>query len=315
MLLYVGRRIIAGLILFVVSSFITFLLLSMTFNDIIAARIGPAGATPENIAAMAAQLGMDRPIIIQYLSWLTNFLLRGDLGTSFFGGLDVMSVIPQRISVTLSIVLPALTLSAIVAVLLGVWAASRGGWIDKVAQGLTLLGNLIPNLLVGIGLVMLFAIELDWLPATGFVPMGTSFSGWLRSITIPVITIFVGGAANITNQVRGTMIDELRKDYIRTLRTRGVSPRSILLKHALRNAAGPAVTVLGLNFIMMFGGALIIEQIFALPGFGTFAFNAATAGDYTVMLGAMSVGVALTVGMNLLVDIVNGWLNPKARVY
>ncbi|MCL1898912.1 MAG: ABC transporter permease [Promicromonosporaceae bacterium] len=313
MLLYIGRRMIAGLVLFVVSSLITFLLLSMSFDSIIASRLGP-GATPEQIADMAARLGMDRPVLIQYFNWLGN-LFTGDMGSSFFTGADVASQLPQRISVTLSVVLPALTLSAIVAVGLGVWAASRGGWVDKVSQGFSLLGNLIPNLLVAIGLVSIFAIELGWLPATGFVPIEQNFGGWLRSIIIPVITIFIGGAANIANQVRGTMIDELRKDYVRTLRTRGVSPRAILLKHALRNAAGPAVTVLGLTFITMFGGALIIEQVFALPGFGTFAFTAATSGDYTVMLGVMSVGIGLTVGMNLLVDIVNGWLNPKARVY
>lgn len=313
MLIYTLKKITTGIVLFLIASFTTMWLLSFSFESIVATRLG-MGATPENVAAMMEQHGLDRPILIQYVDWLGN-LLQGDLGRSFFTQEVVASAIGPRITVTLSVVLPALAAAGVGAVLLGVVAAYRGGWVDKVAQGAMLLGHLVPGLLIAIFLVNILAVNLGWLPATGFVRFTDDPAGWARSIAIPFITLFVGGSANMANQVRGTMIDELRKDYVRTLRTAGVSPRAILLRHALRNAIGPAITVLGLQFITMFGGALIIEAVFALPGYGTFAFNAAMQGDFPVILGLSAVGVGLTVGVNLLVDLANGWLNPKARAY
>ncbi|MDF2993332.1 MAG: transporter permease, partial [Microbacterium sp.] len=139
-------------------------------------------------------------------------------------------------------------------------------------------------------------------------------AGWARSITIPVIVLVIGGAANMTAQVRGRMIDELRKDYVRTLRTRGISSNAIIVKHALRNAGSPALTVMSLEFIQMFGAALIIENVFALPGYGSFAFNASLQGDIPVILGITAFGVLLVIVVNLITDLANGWLNPKARV-
>ena len=253
-------------------------------------------------------------MIVQYANWLFQ-AFQGNLGNSFFTGEPVAQAIPPRLAATMSIVLPALVLSALIAVFLGTIAAARGGLTDKAAQGAMLAGYLIPNLLVAILLVVVFAINLGWFPATGYVRFDESPAGWLASITLPVIALLVAGAANISNQVRGTMIDELRKDYIRTLRTRGLSAPAIVIRHALRNAAGPALTVLGLEFITLFGGALIIEGVFALPGFGIYSFNSALQGDFPVLMGLTAFGVALTVGVNLLTDLANGWLNPKARLY
>ncbi|MCL2594091.1 MAG: ABC transporter permease [Promicromonosporaceae bacterium] len=313
MLLYALRRLGAGIVLFLLTSFTTLYLIHFSFAGIVATRLG-TGATPETIAQMMHDHGLDRPVLVQYVDWFGS-LLQGDLGRSFFTQEVVTAAIGPRIIVTLSIVLPALIGAAIFATLLGVLAAYKGGWVDKVAQGAMLFGHLVPGLLVAIFLVMLFAVNLGWFPATGFVRFGDDPVGWLRSITIPVIALFVGGSANMANQVRGTMIDELRKDYVRTLRTAGVSPKAILLRHALRNAIGPGITVFGMQFITMFGGALIIESVFALPGFGTFAFNSAMRGDFPVIMGLTAVGVGLTVGVNLIVDLANGWLNPKARAY
>jgi peptide/nickel transport system permease protein len=193
-------------------------------------------------------------------------------------------------------------------------AAARGGAADRVAQGVSLIGYIVPNLLIAIVLVVVLSIELRWLPATGYTPLSEDPARWAGAIAIPVIALAVGGVANLAAQVRGTMIDELRKDYVRTLRTRGVPRRSIILRHALRNAAGPALTVVSLQFIAMLGGALIIEKMFALPGFGSYAFESSMRGDVPIIMGLTLFAVLLVVGVNLVVDLLNGWLNPKARL-
>ncbi|MDN4474190.1 ABC transporter permease [Demequina zhanjiangensis] len=313
MLLYALRRLAIGAILVLLVTFITYFLLSFSFDNIITSRLGQS-ASPELVAELKADLGLDRSVFVQYLDWLGN-VVQGDLGTSFFTGEPVVDAVPARLAVTLSVIVPALIISVIVAVVLGVTAASRGGVVDTLTQGLMLAGYLIPGLLVAIGLVVLFAVNLGWLPAGGYTAPGDDLGAWSRSIVIPVITIAIGGSANIASQVRGTMVDELRKDYVRTLRTRGVPTRSLVIKHALRNAAGPALTVFGLEFVAMFGSALIIEQVFALPGFGLYSFNAALQGDFPVMMGVTLFAVGLTVTVNLITDLANGWLNPKARIY
>ncbi|WP_258803644.1 ABC transporter permease [Pseudarthrobacter sp. NS4] len=310
---YILRRLGTGLLLAMLVTLITFFLLSLSFDAVVRARLGSV-ATPESVAAMTAELGFDRPVLVQYFEWLGG-VLRGDFGTSLFTSEPVGPAVASRLAVTLSIVLVALAITVLISVTLGVVAATRGGLVDRLAQAASLVGYIIPGLLIAIVLVVVFAINLRMLPATGYTPFDVNPGRWAATITIPVIVLVIGGAANITAQVRGTMIDELRKDYVRTLRTRGISTRSIVLKHALRNAAGPALTVLSFEFIAMLGGALIIEKVFALPGFGTFAFNSSLQGDITVIMGITLFSVLLVVCINLLVDLVNGWLNPKARIF
>jgi peptide/nickel transport system permease protein len=313
MITYIARRVATGLILAVLVTMLTFLLLSFSFENVVISLLGGA-ATPENVTALTGELGYDRPVMVQYFDWLFKGLT-GDFGNSLFTSQSVVTAVISRLAVTLSLIVVALTITAVISVLLGVWSASKGGIVDKIAQGISLIGYIFPGLLIAIALVVIFAVNLKWLPATGYTPLAEDPVKWLRSITIPVIVLVIAGAANLAAQVRGTMIDELRKDYVRTLRTRGINPRSIVLKHALRNAAGPGLTVLSLEFISMFGAALIIEKVFALPGFGTFAFNASLTGDIPVIMGITVFSVALVISVNLLVDLANGWLNPKARVF
>lgn len=313
MLPYIARRVGTALILGLLVTFITYWLLSFSFDGVVANILGPA-SSPDAVAALQRQLGLDRPLVVQYFDWLWG-VLRGDFGVSYFTSEPVARAVVGRLGVTLSIVLVALALSAIVSVALGVLAASRAGFLDKLSQGISLLGHLFPNLLIAIALVLLLAINLKLLPATGFTPFSENPVRWAATITIPVIVLVINGVANMAAQVRGTMIGELQKDYVRTLRSRGIGGRSVVFKHALRNAAAPALVVLSLEFIAMFGGALIIENVFALPGFGSFAFNSSIQGDIPVIMGITVFGVLLVVGVNLLTDLVNGWLNPKARVY
>lgn len=313
MLAYIARRLAAGLVLAVLVTLITFLLLSTSFDRVAAAVLGPA-ASPEAIGPMKERLGLDRPVLVQYFDWLAH-TVRGDFGTSYFTSEDVVHAVAGRLGVTLSIILIALLISVVVSVALGVLSATRGGVADRLAQGLSLIGHLVPGLLIAIGLVFLLAINLKLLPATGYTPFAENPGQWAATIAIPVVVLVVNGIANMTAQIRGSMLDELRKDYVRTLRSRGIPTRSVVYRHALRNAAGPALTVLSLEFLQMFGAALIIENVFALPGFGSYAFNASLQGDVPIIMGVTVFGVLLVVSINLVADLVNGWLNPKARVH
>jgi peptide/nickel transport system permease protein len=309
MLLYTLRRLVAGVVLALLVTLITFLLLSASFDGVVRTILGPS-ATPQSVAALRHQLGYDRPLLVQYGDWLGH-ALTGDFGKSVYTRLPVAETVTQRLGVTLSLILAAMAVTVVLSVTIGVWAATRGGVVDRIAQGLSLIGYLVPGLLLAILLVVVFSVRLKWLPATGFTSLSEDPVRWARSITIPVIVLAITGIANLAAQIRGAMIDELRKDYVRTLRARGVSHRSVVLKHALRNAAGPALTVLSLEFITMFGGALVVENVFALPGFGSYAFNASLQGDIPVIMGITVFSVALVILVNFAVDILNGWLNPK----
>ncbi|WP_075736760.1 ABC transporter permease [Streptomyces acidiscabies] len=312
MILYVVRRLGTGLVLAVLVTLLTFLLLSTSFDDVASSIVG-TGATPDQIHQQKAQLGLDRPLFVQYGDWLGH-TVRGDLGLSWFTSEPVRAAVTARLGVTLSLVVTALLLTTLISVTLGVLAAARGGAVDRIAQGVSMVGHLVPNLLIAIALTYVLAVKLGWFPATGYTPLAEDPAGWASTIAIPVAALMMGGVAGLTAQIRGAMIGELRKDYVRTLRTRGVPTRSVVLRHALRGAAGPALTVLSLEFVQMLGGALVIEQVFALPGYGQYAFNASLQGDVPIIMGISLFGVLLVIGVNLAVDLVGGWLNPKARV-
>jgi peptide/nickel transport system permease protein len=311
--LYVLRRLVTGVVLAVLVTFITFLLLSGSFRNMVSTLLGP-DATPDAVTGRLHDLGYDRPLVVQYLDWLGH-AVRGDLGTSLFTSQAVAPAVWTHMVVTMAIVLPGLLIALILSVVLGVWAASRSGAPDRVAQGISLVGHVVPALLTAIVLVVVFAVELKIFPATGYVQFGDSPVGWIRSTTLPVAVLVIAGMASITAQVRGSMIDELGKDYVRTLRTAGLSTRSIVLKHALRNAGSPALTVTSLQFIQLFSYSVIIENVFALPGFGSFAFTSAQNIDVPVIMGVTIVSVALVTAVNLIADIANGYLNPKARLH
>lgn len=313
MLLYVVRRLVTAVVLAILVTFITFLLLSGSFRDMVSTLLGP-DATPASVTGRMHDLGYDRPLVVQYVDWLGH-VVRGDLGTSLFTNQAVAPAVLSHMVVTMSIVLPGLIIALILSVVLGVWAASRSGAPDRIAQGISLVGHVIPALLTAIVLVVVFAVELKIFPATGYVAFGDSPVGWLRSTTLPVAVLVIAGMAAITAQVRGSMIDELGKDYVRTLRTAGVPTWSIVLKHALRNAGSPALTVTSLQFIQLFSYSVIIENVFALPGFGSFAFTSAQNIDVPVIMGVTIVSVALVTAVNLIADITNGYLNPKARLH
>ncbi|WP_404434658.1 ABC transporter permease [Microbacterium lacus] len=311
MFTFIIKRFGSGLVLIFVVTAITFFLTSAASIPIAINLAGP-NATPEQIAAINADLGLDRPIFEQYVSWLGG-ALTGDLGTSYFTNEPVVDAMASRLPPTLSIVVVAMLITLLVSVFLGVAAASRRGALDVVIQAISTISYVFPAIILGIVMVFVFAITLRWVPAIGYTPLTESPSDWFASVILPAVVLSIGGIASLSAQIRGSMIDELGKDYVRTLRSRGVAEREILTLHALRNASGPAFTTFSLLFISLFGAALFVEKIFALPGLGTYGFTATIQGDLPVMLGLTLFSVVLVVIVNLIVDLVSGWLNPKAR--
>ena len=309
---FILRRLLSGIVLLFVISTIAYSLLYVGGGDI-ARRILGQMATEEGVAQKTAALGLDRPLAVQYVDWLSH-AVRGDLGTSWFTGQLVTVGITSRVGVTLSLVIGAILLTAIVAVVLGVWAAVHGGWADKLVQGVSILGFAIPGFLVALGLVTLFALNLKWFKPTGYVPLTESPAGWLATVTLPIIALAIGSIAGVAQQVRGSVSDALRQDYVRTLRSRGLSFNRVVYKHVLRNAGGPALAVLAVQFVGLLGGAVIVEQIFAIPGLGQVAVSATTQGDIPMVMGLVVATAIIVVVVNLLIDLLQGWLNPKVRL-
>lgn len=309
---FIARRVGAGVILLVAIALLSFLLLYADSASI-ARRLLGNGATDEVVARKTAELGLDQPVLVQVGQWASS-AITGDLGRSWFSGELVSTSLAGRLGVTLSLVIGTTAVAVVVAVALGVVAARRRGWADTVIQFGVMLGFAVPGFLVALVLVLVFAVGLGWFTATGYVPPTASVSGWLASIALPVIALATGVIAAIAQQVRGSVIDALSRDYVRTLRARGLSSHSVIYKHVLRNAAGPGLAVVALQFVGLLGGAVIIEQIFALPGMGQLAVQATTQGDIPVVMGIVVVFAIIVVIVNLLVDLAQAGLNPKVRM-
>ncbi|MFD5316763.1 ABC transporter permease [Streptomyces sp. NPDC127098] len=312
MLSYIVRRLAAGVVLLFVISGIAYATMFLSGGDIARRLLGQM-ATEDQVAAKAGELGLDEPLVTRYFDWLGS-ALGGDFGRSWFTGEPVAQALENRLPVTLTLVIGTTLVVAVVSVLLGTAAAVRRGWLDRAVQLLSVAGYALPGFWIALLLALVVAVELGWFPATGYVPFSLSVAGWLSTITLPIAALSIGAVASTTQQVRGAMIDVLRQDYIRTLRSRGLPRHRVLLRHALRNASGPGLTVLALQFIGLMGGAVFVEQIFALPGIGLLAVNATTRGDIPMVMGVVVVTVVLVTVVNLLIDIAVGFLNPKARV-
>lgn len=312
MLSFIARRLLSGVLLLAVITVVAFSLLYLNSANI-ARRILGQNATEEVVARKTQELGLDRPLFVQFGDWLSS-AITGDLGRSWFNGQLVSVSLGGRLSVTLSIVIGTTIITAIVSVLLGVLAARRGGWVDALVQFLTVLGFAIPGFLIALYLVLIFSVNLHWFKATGYTPITDSFGGWVSSVTLPIIALAVGATASVTQQVRGAVLDAQSRDYVRTLRSRGLSERSVMYKHILRNAGGPALAVLALQFVGMLGGAVIVEQIFALPGIGQLSVTATSAGDIPVVMGLVVAFAVIVIIVNLAIDLAQAALNPKVRL-
>jgi peptide/nickel transport system permease protein len=311
MLTYLGRKLLFGVVLFVIVTAVTFVLVFSNGEASVRNAIGQ-NATDAQVAARVAELGLGRPVLLQYLHWLGH-LFTGDLGTSFFTGEPVSKMLASRIPVTLSLIVVSLIFTAILSVLIGVAAAVKGGWIDRVLQFLSVGATALPSFLVAIGLVFLLAIAIPVFPATGYVPFTDSPAGWVASLVLPVTALLLTLVATAAQQFRGAMQDAMRQDFVRTLRSRGVPERAVVFRHALRNAASPGLTILSLQTIALIGGAVLIERIFGLPGIGQLMVTTSLAGDLNAVMGVVVFSTVVVVVVNITADMVNGWINPKVR--
>ncbi|MFF3974026.1 ABC transporter permease [Streptomyces rubiginosohelvolus] len=312
MLNFIARRIAAGALLLLVISLLSYLLLSIPDLDVGRQLLGQ-GADQAAVDAKNASLGLDRPILVQYADWLAH-AVRGDLGTSWFTSEDVATTVSARLPVTASLMVGVTLVATVVSFLLGVWAGVRRGAVDRFVQVLGVVGYALPGFLVTLVIVLVFAVNLNWFPAIGYTQFAVSPSGWLSTITLPVLSLSVASVAGVSQQVRGAVIDVLRQDYVRTLRARGLPMSRIVFRHVLRNASAPALSVLGMQFVGLLGGAVLVEQIFGLPGIGSMTVTYTTRGDIPVIMALVMLTVVGVVLINLLVDVMIGWLNPKARV-
>jgi peptide/nickel transport system permease protein len=311
-LLYLFKRILSTIPILVLVGLITFLLIHLTPGDP-AAVVAGDNATAEAIEAARHRLGLDQPFLVQFWHWLRG-VLTGDLGTSFTSGRPVASLIFDRLPITLSLTAGSTLVGLGISVPLGVFAAMRrGSWMDRATIFTTSLGIAAPEFFIGLLLVLVVALELGLLPATGYVPFADDPVEWFLRLVLPSLTLGVGVAAELARQVRGAMIDVLSRDYIQTARAKGLSTLSIIVKHGLKNAAIPVVTVLGLQIRRLLGGAVIVEQIFAMNGVGSLAVRAVFLRDLPVLLGVALITAVIVLVVNLFVDMSYGYFDPKVR--
>ena len=312
MLALVGRRLALSLPLLVIVPTVTFLLAALIPGDVARTILG-ADATQAQYLQLRQTLGLNEPLLTRYFSWLGN-ALHGNLGTSLFWQQPVTSLLDSRLQVTLSLVICSTALATAVGVVFGVVAALRAGVVGKIVDAIAMVGLAIPNFFLGLLLVTWFAVTLRVFPATGYVPFTQSPGEWLRSIVLPVITLAVPGIAVIAKQTRDAMLEVLDRPFIRTLRAAGVPGRSIIGKHALRNAAIPVVTVTGLIFIGSLSGTVLVETVFALPGLGGLVVQATSQHDLPLIEGVAVYFTIAVICVNLLVDLTYSWLDPRVRV-
>ena len=305
------KNLVRSLVVLLVVTYATFALMYRNGTGIANAVLGKS-ATPEAIQAKVVDLGLDRPLVVQYWDWLSG-VLQGDLGNSFYTSESVSSALGNRVPVTLALVTITLVLTAVLSVMLGITAAVREGWIDRTLQFVSVLGTAIPSFIIAIGLVLVFAIFWRVFPATGYVPPSQSLYGWTASLALPVIALLIGAVAGAAQQFRTAALDTLGKDYVRTLRARGISEREVIFRNVLRNSAAPGLTVLSLTVFGLLGGAVFIELVFALPGMGQLANSAAQISDIPMVMGCVLVTIVIVLVVNFFGDLGITLLNPKAR--
>ncbi len=278
-----------------------------------AVRILGAGHTLAQYHALDRKLGLEQPVLVQYWHWLDG-LFHGSLGRSLFTSEPVATELRQRVWVTLSLVIGATLVSVVAGVALGVGSALSGGPLGRLLDGVAWLGFALPAFWLGLILVEFFALKIHLLPAEGYVALSQSPGDWARSLVLPVLTLAAAGATGIAKQTRSSMADALGQEYVASLRMAGISERSVVLRHALRNAGLPVITMAGLFFVAMLSGTIVVEQVFVLPGLGGLAVQAATDHDLPVIEGVVVYFTLVVIAVNLLVDLSYAWLNPRVRV-
>jgi peptide/nickel transport system permease protein len=307
----VGFRLITAVPLILLVCFIIFALESLVPGNPAETILGQ-NATPQNVAALDHQLGLNKSLLAGFWTWLDG-VLHGHLGTSIISGEGVGSLLNGRLAVTLSLVVLSVVVSAVVGTMLGLISARRGGIVGKLLDVVSLTGLALPSFWLGTVLVATFAVKLGIFPASGYETFAQSPWGWIEHLVLPVAALSLLGVASVAKQSRDSILSALEADYITMLRGNGMSEREILFKHVLRNAAMPIVTVLGVVAIGTLGGTVFVESVFVLPGLGSQATQSTVDHDLPVILGIGLYFTVIVVLINLLVDLAYGLLNPRAR--
>lgn len=312
MLLFLARRLLSAIPVLFVVSLMTFVIMWLVPGDV-SAEIGGTDATPEQIQQIREQLGIDRPLIERAINWYSD-LLRGDLGYSYLLNRSVVDAVIEQIPVTLSLAGLALVLATIMGTLLGILASVRhNSWVDQGSMIAALIGLSIPDFWFGLVLIILFGVTLGWLPTGGFVPITEDFWGWVRCMTLPSLTLAFTQMGVIARMSRSAMLDVLDQDFIRTARAKGMSSTVVVFKHALRNALIPIITVVGVTAGVLLSGAVVIEQVFSLPGVGRLIVGSIQRRDFPVIQGGLLVTASIFVFVNVVVDMLYGLLDPRVR--
>jgi peptide/nickel transport system permease protein len=312
MLSYILRRILSTLPVMGIVALFVFSLLYIAPGDP-AVMIAGDQASPEDVERIRQGLGLDRPFLVQFGSWLWH-ILHGDLGTSIFTNLPVAALIAQRIEPTLSLMLLTLVLTILIAVPLGVVAAWKAGsWIDRTIMAFAVFAFSLPVFVVGYILAYVFALQFEWLPVQGYTPLSNGVWPWLKNLILPAVALGSVYTALIARITRASMLEVLQQDYVRTARAKGLDQRSILFVHALKNAAVPIVTVIGIGIALLIGGSIVTESVFAIPGLGRLTIDAILRRDYPVIQGIVLLFSFVYVLVNLMVDVTYTLVDPRIR--
>jgi len=311
MLKNLGFRLLGSLILLIVVPTVTFFLQGTGRTNVARTVLG-LNATAQQVAAFNEQLGLDQPLGVRYIEWLGG-ALHGDLGLSYTTQQPVQEILAPRLGVSLSLIIGALLVFTILGMLLGVLSATGNRVVGRAVDAVSTIGIAVPNFWLAVILITVFAVNLNLLPATGYVDPGADPGLWLASLVLPVVALAFAGITAVAKQTRDQMLLSIASPYARSLRANGASELSLTYKHALRNAAGPVITVLGLIFVGALSGSVVVENIFVLPGLGSQALQSTLQHDVPVIQGISVYFIVVVVIVNVLIDIANTVLNPKVR--
>jgi peptide/nickel transport system permease protein len=313
---YIIRRLAIGVIILVLVTMLVFLAMRLLPGDPLVIFISQSQTqsyTPERLAELRHEFGLDKSLPVQYINWIGN-ILRGDMGKSINLGQDVGYLISTRLPVTIYFGVLSFFVSAFCGITFGIICAlRRGKWIDSVVTILANFGITLPTFWVGILLMYLFSLTLHWLPTGGYLPPAENLGQSLRAAIMPVFCLSLFSIASLTRQTRSSMLEVVGQDYIRTAWAKGLRERVIILRHTIKNAMIPVITILGLQVGLVFGGSVLIETVFNIPGMGRLLADSLFSHDYQIVQAGTLVIAVVVVLSNLIVDISYGWIDPRIR--
>ncbi len=309
---YVIRRLIQMIPVVFLAAALVFVIFRLVPGDPVQFLLG-ANPNPEAVVALRRQFGLDQPVVVQFVRWLGQ-AIQGNLGVSYINGQSVVSLTLEKLPATLELAILGMFFGSLIGIPAGlITALKQDTWIDMIARVFSLLGFCTPRYWLGILLVILFTLTFNWLPPGGYVPLSKSVSGNLRYVALPALTMALPIAAEQMRFLRSSMLEVVRQDYVRTARAKGLRGRTVVIRHALKNALIPFLTIFGLQLGFSLGGSVIVEQIFAWPGIGWLTIQSITVRDYAVVQGVVMFSAVAFLGVNLLVDVGYAFLDPRIR--